>query len=67
MLPPMKNQRDYDDEIATMLGLATALTERVAQQQFVFPPPAISKLPGVSIVTSEQQGDPNADAREDRS
>ncbi len=63
----MKNQRNYDDEIATMLGLATSLIEPVAQHQFVFPPPAISDLPGVSIVTSEQQGDPNADAREDRS
>lgn len=65
MRPPMNNQRKYDDEIATMLALATSVTDLAAQPQFVYPPPAISDLPGVSIVTSEQQGDPNADARED--
>lgn len=67
-MPTMQQQdpiRNFDQEVASMMGLATALTGDVASTPYVFPMPPLSTLPGITIVTSEYQGEQNADKRED--
>lgn len=58
-------RQHYDQEIAHMMALATALTGDLFCTAYVYPAPPISTLPGVSIVTSELLGEQNADSRED--
>jgi hypothetical protein len=63
---PQENPRqDFDQEIAKMVTLATALMGDLPRTAYVYPAPPVSTLPGVSIVRSELEGERNADPRED--
>jgi hypothetical protein len=63
---PQENPRqDFDQEIAKMMALATVLSGDLPRTTYVYPAPPVSTLPGISIVTSELQGERNADTRED--
>lgn len=53
---------DFDEEVTQMLALATALTDTHTLPKFTFPTSPTLSLPGVAVVTSEEQGGQNADA-----
>jgi hypothetical protein len=53
---------DFDREIARLRELATALTDPLALPTFTYPAPPALSLPGVVVVTNEDQRDTNADA-----
>lgn len=58
--------RDYDREIADLTALATALVPSEPQPQLVYPAPSIAESPGIEIITTEPQGDANANTGQDR-
>ncbi len=53
---------DFDQEIARMQALATALTDTLTFPMFTYPAPPALSIPGVAVVTPDDQRDPNADA-----
>jgi hypothetical protein len=61
-MPQEPPHTDFDQEIAHLQALATALTDTLTLPMFTYPAlPALS-LPGIAVVTNEDQGGPNADA-----
>lgn len=45
-----------------MQALATALTDTLTFPMFTYPAPPALSIPGVAVVTPDDQRDPNADA-----
>lgn len=58
--------RDFDAEIAAMAALATAVADRATPAQFAYPVPALRETPGIVVVSTTQQGEVDANEREDR-
>lgn len=57
--------RDFDSEIAAMIALATSVTDGTLGPHFAFPVPSLAQTPGVIIVSTTQQGEADANERED--
>ena len=60
-----ENARNFDEEVAALLTLATSLTDVSSLPQAAYPVPSVASLPGISIVTTGQQGEQSANAGED--
>lgn len=52
----------FDQEISRLQALATALTDTLTLPMFTYPAPPVLSMPGIAVVTNEDQGGPNADA-----
>lgn len=61
----INSPRDFDEEVAALLALATSLADVSSLPQAVYPAPSVGSLPGVYVVSTGQEGEHSADARED--